>query len=334
MLSAQTGNGVTVSNLAVNAGTVTFNVAWDRDAMPVTLWSDSVWVFVDYNKVGRMERLPITDVNVSAGRAEKIPGNDKGVWVIGNARRNGTFSATVQLLTTVNDVGGACAYASNYPPVGKYISATKISFTGTPMYKIVLEETAGGTTFTAYSDGSYTLPAGHTIQSFTDATGAPGISRKSTPTYAKSSQTWIFPGSTLTWSDAIHYTPICNGSSFTSSTTEPSCRSYTNGNTVLYYYNWPFVNKNAEILCDNGWHVPNKVELDALITSVTQSQLESIWGITGQAGQAQNNTTLVYIRIWTITSCNDNSSYDLGYYHQWKTGCDYVNAGFTVRCVK
>jgi hypothetical protein len=41
-LSAQ--NGVAVSNLVVTAGTVTFNVAWDRDAMPVALWSDTVWV--------------------------------------------------------------------------------------------------------------------------------------------------------------------------------------------------------------------------------------------------------------------------------------------------
>jgi hypothetical protein len=168
-------NGVTVSNLVVDAGTVTFNVAWNRDAMPVALWSDTVWVFVDYNKAGRMERLLVIDATASAGTVEKIPGNDKGVWIIGNARTNGSFSATVQLLTTINVVGGACAYASNYPPVGEYISATNISFTGTPMYKIVLEETTGGTTFTAYSDGSYTLPAGHNIQSFTDATGAPGI---------------------------------------------------------------------------------------------------------------------------------------------------------------
>jgi hypothetical protein len=171
VVSAQ--NGVTVSNLAVNAGTVTFNVAWDRDAMPVALWSDSVWVFVDYNKAGTMERLPVIDATASAGTVEKIPGNDKGVWVVGNARTNGSFSATVQLLTTENDVGGACAYASNYPPVGEYLSATKISFTGTPMYEIALKP-SNGSTFTVYSKDSCTISAGHSVQSFTDATGAPG----------------------------------------------------------------------------------------------------------------------------------------------------------------
>jgi hypothetical protein len=172
VLSAQTGNGVTVSNLAVNAGTVTFNVHWEKP-MPVALWSDSVWVFVDYNKAGKMERLPVTDATVSAGTVEKIPGNDKGVWVIGNARNTGSFSATVQLLTTINVVGGACAYASNYPPVGEYISATKISFTGTPMYEIALA--SGGGSETVTSGNTFFLPPSSTVTSFADATGAPGI---------------------------------------------------------------------------------------------------------------------------------------------------------------
>ncbi|MDR3180939.1 MAG: hypothetical protein LBT61_03300, partial [Prevotellaceae bacterium] len=48
MLPAQ--NGVTVSNLAVNAGTVTFEVGWGKNTVPSTVkpWSDTVWVFVDY----------------------------------------------------------------------------------------------------------------------------------------------------------------------------------------------------------------------------------------------------------------------------------------------
>jgi hypothetical protein len=88
-------NGVTVSNLAVDAGTVTFNVSWNRDAMQATPWSDTVWVFVDYNNNGTMERLSVTGATVSAGTVTKIPGNDKGVWVEGNARTQGSFSATV-----------------------------------------------------------------------------------------------------------------------------------------------------------------------------------------------------------------------------------------------
>jgi uncharacterized protein (TIGR02145 family) len=174
VLAAQ--NGVTVSGLAVDAGTVTFNVSWDKDAMPVALWSDTVWVFVDYNNAGKMERLPVTDATASAGTVTKIPNNDKGVWVVGDARTNTSFSATVQLLTVTANVAGACAYASNYPPVGKYNDdGTGILFTGTSMYKIVLEEITSGSTSTAYSDGLYTLPAGNAVQSFTDATGAPAL---------------------------------------------------------------------------------------------------------------------------------------------------------------
>jgi uncharacterized protein (TIGR02145 family) len=172
-LAAQ--NGVTVSGLSVNAGTVTFNVSWDRDAMP-SLWSDSVWVFVDYNNAGGMTRLPVTDVTASAGTVIKVDGNDKGAWVIGNARTNGSFSATVQLLTATADIAGACAYASNYPPVGEYYNNyTEIAFTGTPMYDLVLEHT-NGSTITVQSGNTFLLPCDYTLTSFTDATtGAPGI---------------------------------------------------------------------------------------------------------------------------------------------------------------
>jgi hypothetical protein len=47
----------------------------------------------------------------------------------------------VQLFSAVASVehAGVCAYASNYPPVGEYVDAQTIKFTGTPMFKIVLE---------------------------------------------------------------------------------------------------------------------------------------------------------------------------------------------------
>jgi uncharacterized protein (TIGR02145 family) len=174
-------NGVTVSGLAINAGTVTFNVSWNRDAMPVALWSDTVWVFVDYNNAGRMERLPLrTGATLTAtsapgvGEVKEEPGNNKGVWVIGNARTNGSFSATVQLLTSVNDVGGACVYGSNYPPVGEYISLTEISFTGTPVYEISLTHPDKGSAAVKSGD-TFLLPCDYTLTSFTDKTGAPGI---------------------------------------------------------------------------------------------------------------------------------------------------------------
>jgi hypothetical protein len=180
VLSAQ--NGVTVSNLVVATGsptTVTFNVAWAKP-MPVTAWSDTVWVFVDYNKAGKMERLPLTAgatlTETSApgvGKVEYAENNNKGVWVIGNARSAGNFSATVQLLTATSGVAGACAYASNYPPVGEYESAAHLTFTGTPPYDIVLTHTDGSTTVTQ-SGGDFYVPSSYTAASFTDKTGAPG----------------------------------------------------------------------------------------------------------------------------------------------------------------
>ncbi|MDR2448634.1 MAG: hypothetical protein LBD52_01585, partial [Prevotellaceae bacterium] len=176
-LSAQ--NGVTVAGLELGAGTVTFNVSWQKP-MPVEVWSDSVWVWVDYNNEGKMKRLPLlpgaTLTQTSApgtGRIVQYDDNNKGVWVVGNARSAGSFSATVQLYTVTAIATGACAYASNYPPLGEYTTANSISFTGTPMYEITLE-TSGGSTYTAYSNGVFAIPGGADFVSFTDATGAPG----------------------------------------------------------------------------------------------------------------------------------------------------------------
>jgi hypothetical protein len=84
---------VTVSGLVVNAGTVTFDVSWDKNTMPVSPWSDTVWVFVDYNDAGVMTRLPLlpgatlTATSAPAvGKVIEVPENNKGVWVVGNSR--------------------------------------------------------------------------------------------------------------------------------------------------------------------------------------------------------------------------------------------------------
>jgi hypothetical protein len=118
-----------MTGLNVAAGTVTFNVSWTNDMPTDFLWSDSVWVFVEYNDAGVMRRLPIASATATAGTVTKISGNDTGVRLIGNARSAESFSSTVQLLTEIKDVAGACVYASNYPPVGEYTDASHISFT-------------------------------------------------------------------------------------------------------------------------------------------------------------------------------------------------------------
>jgi hypothetical protein len=174
-------NGVTVSGLDVKPGTVTFNVSWKNTGVP-DVWSDTVWVFVDYNNgTGKMVRLPLSPGATltatsapGAGKVMEVPGNDQGVWVVGNARSAGSFSATVQLLTATTGLYAMCAYTSNYPPVGKYLSAEKLSFTGTPEYQLLLKHIESGATSTASSRGEFTLPADYVLASFNDATGSPG----------------------------------------------------------------------------------------------------------------------------------------------------------------
>jgi hypothetical protein len=139
-----------------------------------------VWVFVDYNNCGTMTRLPLSGATLTApswvGATITVP-NEKGAWVVGNAKTapSGSFSATVKLFTDTPDLNGACAYAINYPSVGKYTTASTITFTGTPPFyltfnsgsTVVLREAAPHTY-------TYTIPSDKTLSSFTDASGAPG----------------------------------------------------------------------------------------------------------------------------------------------------------------
>jgi hypothetical protein len=179
VLAAQ--NGVTVSNLAVNTGsptTVTFDVSWNKAGVPPP-WSDSVWVFVDYNKNGKMERLPLSagatlTATSPGGKVVTASGNAQGVWVVGNARSAGSFSATVQLPTAVSGIGGACVYASNYPPMGVFEHEDGVFFTGTPVYDLVFRDGNRAQQNWMVSGSSFTVPGSFTLVSFSDKTGAPG----------------------------------------------------------------------------------------------------------------------------------------------------------------
>jgi hypothetical protein len=196
-------NTIEVSGLKVEAGTVTFNVKWS-DAGASNLWSDTVWVFVDYNKNGKMTRMLLEPGSTltatsSPGVGELVEENIKGAWVVGDARSAGSFSATVQLLTATADLYGACAYASSYPPVGRHVSDTEIAFTGTPGYELKLLHTDGSTVETVESGSTFLLPCDYSMSSFTDATGAPGI------------KCFVPTGLSLT----ANYGTICNGQSAT-----------------------------------------------------------------------------------------------------------------------
>jgi hypothetical protein len=183
-LLSQTVSGLKVETASGSASTVTFDVEWTAATLP-TPWLDSMWVFVDYNKNGRMERLLISGGTLTEHTATKagtgifIPENDMGAWVYGDARTSaaGSFSAKVQLYTKETDIiiAGACAYASSYPPVGDWIDDTRIGFTGTPWYEITLTPEGGGADETVKSGSTFLLPCSYTVSSFTDKTGAPGI---------------------------------------------------------------------------------------------------------------------------------------------------------------
>jgi uncharacterized protein (TIGR02145 family) len=201
------------------------------------------------------------------GKVIEETNNNKGVWVVGNARSAGSFSATVKLLTAVKDVGGACVYASNYPPVGEYSSnAPMVSFTGTPMYDIQLAKPGGGSV-TVKSGDTFLLPCDYTVTSFSDATGAPGRLNGipfngSVPQYAASTKMWTV-GSQV-WSDFINVVPTCDHDAFTSSNDVPYCRSHMRDGKKWYYYNWAYVQANKNTLCPSPWRVPSKDDFIAL----------------------------------------------------------------------
>jgi hypothetical protein len=335
ILSAQ--NGVTVSGLDVKSGTVTFNVSWKKADMPA-VWSDSVWVFVDYNKAGRMERLPLSGATLTAPSWSDATvifgedGNKQGAWVVGNARSAGSFSATVQLLTATADLAGVCAYASNYPPVGEYASETDVEFTGTPMYNIVLEHERGGT-ITRRSDSPFSVPASYTVQSFTDATGAPGHLRKLPvhPPQAASAQTWSFANSKLIWSDRINSTQVdCNTPNRTSTSgTAPEYMIYTD----LYYYNWYCFTANEQKLCPSPWRIPTKADLDDMLSHVTISDVLAVWGETGLVNPGDANRGTGYLYIPSVTPVGS----DQYYYREsgWGQAAGRSKlACMQVRCVK
>ena len=193
-LSAQ--NGITISNFAAAPGTgnapttLTFDIQWSPPAEE-KVWSDTVWVFVDYNNAGAMTRLPLAlnagatlTQHSAAGqdgaelvRLEEVPGNPHGVWVVGNARATqGAFTATVQLVETwrATSLHGLCIYAINYPPVAQYIAADEMKFTGTPDFLLTFTDNSAATVLRAAA-GTYVIPDDKALKSFTDASLAPGV---------------------------------------------------------------------------------------------------------------------------------------------------------------
>jgi hypothetical protein len=332
VLSAQ--NGVTVGNLKVESGTVTFDVSWPNNPVPAPLlWSDTVWVFVDYNAGGTMKRLLLTGASASAGTVLPLNGNYQGAWVAGNARSAINFSTTVKLYyDSKTVVAGACAYASNYPPVAHYVGDDMVTFMGTPPYDLVLNPGS----VTAQSGGTFYLPRNKELASFTDKTGAPGIKElPATPPLAASTQTWSFGTSTLTWSDRI-IVPDCDRPVFKTDGSSEYCCSYQFSGELLkrYYYNGPYAVKYASIMCPEPWRVPTLGDFNHLIAMSPQPDLPNLWG---KYGWIKDEAPPIITGVGLILSTNINVGY---IYLIWSTdGVDWGNSAFSnfglqVRCVK
>jgi hypothetical protein len=123
-------------------------------------------------------------------------------------------------------VAGACAYASNYPPVAEYnisVNNVSVSFTGTPPYDLVVNTGSGTASAQAYS--TYNLFAGQTLASFTDKTGAPGIIK---PGYnqPQGGCTFTQPAVVGTFAD-FHNTSVYSSSTYVTLTDERDNKNYT-----------------------------------------------------------------------------------------------------------
>jgi hypothetical protein len=103
---------------------------------------------------------------------------------------------------------------------------------------------------------------------------------QNTPPHAATTRTWTV--GEQTWSDAIHI-PACNKKNRMDSSTEPQCRSYTEGANTWYYYNWPYVQANAAKLCPAPWRVPDLDETHGLTTTDLTPKLARAWGYGGLA---------------------------------------------------
>jgi uncharacterized protein (TIGR02145 family) len=157
-----------------------------------------------------------------------------------------------------------------------------------------------------------------------------------TPTYAASTQTWTFGSSPLVWSDAIQI-PNCNKTSFTNSTDDPQCRSYTDGESnTWYYYNWAYVSTNAATLCPAPWRVPTREDFVALMAATSSAELVDDWGYGGFADGSNVNEVDSFGYFWSSKEDRSNSGYlyygsgngNLGTFYRDK------HLGYQVRCVK
>ncbi len=168
---------VSVTNLQVASNNeITFNVSWGNRA---GVWSDTVWVFVDYFNMDKQQmwRLPVANVQSSAGAAYLAPSNNAGFYIKGNARSAGNFSTAVTLTPVAGVVTTGsirpCVYVTDYPPTGEYNlsgSSVTATLTGTAPYSVQYNDGSSAT----LTSSSVSITNGNGISTLVDATGNEG----------------------------------------------------------------------------------------------------------------------------------------------------------------
>jgi hypothetical protein len=182
--------------------------------------------------------------------------------------------------------------------------------------------------------------------------GTASITQQNTPPHAAGTMTWTFGGQT--WSDAIHCAE-CNKESFTESATDPQCRSYTSGTNTWYYYNWPYVNANKNILCPSPWRVPTHADFLYLVDHTTAVNLLKNWvagdienwdtGDVRAGGMVEHRSpfALYFLYLWSDDDydADDNHSAEYAkgmqtYGLPWRLMPIWAEKswGFQLRCVK
>jgi hypothetical protein len=241
-------------------------------------------------------------------------------------RSGGNANQTVNQNTAITDIVYTATYATG---ISLSSGSFPIGISGIPSglsYTIsgASADTFGYTVTTANNNGCTNATASGTITVV--------------PQYAASTQTWVY--GSQTWSDAIRI-PECNNLSFNISNTSPDCRSYTPEKNTWYYYNWVYVNNNANVLCPSPWHVPTLAECQMLVSNISVEVLRDTWGFGGGIASGNANccpTTRFYF--WSITSAGDKASGFFGCMNDSLLGTyiatfeDYKYYGMMVRCVK
>ncbi|MDR3350508.1 MAG: hypothetical protein LBN98_02515, partial [Prevotellaceae bacterium] len=151
------------------------------------------------------------------------------------------------------------------------------------------------------------------------------------PTHAASTHMWTF--GEQTWSDAIHI-PECNKDDFSRSDTEPQCRSYTEDANTWYYYNWPYVNQHAAILCPSPWRVPTIADYNELNANAPYEVRPASWWVGGYVSPGGVFLGGRTLRVWALDAGE-------AYYELYLYDCEFcvvdavtISSGLQVRCVQ